>query len=239
MAEVFRWSGDGLAPGTATTSSAGPGDRAPDLVTGSPTISNVGPYSPAISTVDSTVASNVRWHMNTPRSAVTIRCYLTIGAALPPSGSLPIFLQMSNSVGGAMACFIDFTSTGRFNLRDPVGVVQQGAAGVVLANQLWRVELSVDYTNKTIESRHYLDDAATPTLTLSGSGRTGLPASADQIYAGKINATGSAVSSYHLDEFIVTDQLEVIGPYENNPGVTHYEWGWDGTQIVQYMDVTP
>lgn len=210
MAEIFRWYGDGLSAGALTTSSAGPGDTAPAAILGStgPQIVTSGTRSPELSFAASpaTDQCGARWEY-TAATELGVRFYFTTGSSLPASGQIPQIVWIDD--GGAFLVEVDYTSTGRINLRDNVGVIAQTAASTLTTNTTYRVELTVDHATGDLALDLFNGDSGTPLASLSGTSAN-LGAQTTRISLGKLN---SATAPTHMfDSILVLDEAVMPGP---------------------------
>ena len=236
MAEIFRWSGDGLAAGNLTTSSAGTGDTAPAAILGAqaPTIVATGTRSPQIQFLanPTTDQSGARWNVPTG-STFGYRFYFTTGTTLPVSGQIPWIFGLYT--GTTMHMEIDYTSTGRINLRDSVALIGQTAASTITTSTRYRIEGTVNHSTGAMTLQLFLGENTTPLATISGTG-TGLGSSSTNVNVGKLNTATSP--AFQIDDLIVLDTATLPGPWV--PIVTStspfYMWiGFEYVPLDSYM----
>lgn len=232
MADIFRWSGDGLTAGALTTSSAGTGDTAPGSILGSagPQIAAGGTRSPRLSFAASpaTDQSGAQWDYSAA-TALGARIYFTTGSALPTSGNLPVIFQALS--GMTVVVYIDYTSTGRFNLRDGSTLLDQTSSGTIVANETYRLELTVNHGTGVVALGIYAGESTTPLDTLSGTSAV-LGASTSMVRLGKLNSATSP--THYIDDILVTDTATMPGPWvDPAPPATPSPFKrWDGSQYV-------
>lgn len=225
MAELLRWSGDGLTPGTLTTASAGTGDTPPGAITGvTPSIVNAGPRSPAIQAGGSGVGY-AAWALGT-RTASAGRVYWT-PSALAPSGAALWFLRVVE--GSTIRFQVDMVSTGRFNLRDDSQVLQQGAAGVVQPGVTYRVEWAIQ-SDGTISLSCFEGEGTTPVQQLQGT----IPAQHDGVWLGHVAGGAGYTGTMLFDDLLVVDTPTMPGPWvdPNAPAAASPFKYWDGSQYA-------
>lgn len=230
MAEIFRWSGDGLSTGNLSVSSAGTGDTAPSGILGTqvPTIVATGPRSPQIQFLANPVSdqSAARWDF-TARSAFGYRFYFTTGATLPVAGQVPWIFGLYT--GTTMHMEIDYTSTGRINLRDSLALIGQTAAATIVAATRYRIEGTVNHSTGAMTLQLFLGESSTSLATISGTG-AGLTASSSNLNAGKLNTATSP--AFQVDDIILLDTATLPGPWVPIVTATSPLYRWIGFEYV-------
>lgn len=230
MAEILRWSGDGLSAGNLTTSSAGTGDTAPAAILGAqaPTIVATGTRSPQIQFLanPATDQSAARWNFSA-LTTIGYRFYFTTGSTLPVSGQIPWIFGLYT--GTTMHMEIDYTSTGRINLRDSVALIGQTAASSITTSTRYRIEGTVNHTTGAMTLSLFLGENTTAIATISGTG-TGLTASSTNVNVGKLNTATSP--AFQIDDLIVLDVATLPGPWAPIVTSTSALYRWVGFEYV-------
>lgn len=170
MANVKNWYGNGLSNGTLTTSSAGPGDDVWSALAGSsgpPTIEAVG-SNPRIKIVESAGANNFRWDSLGPINEWGVGFLYRIAAQ--PSGGCAL-LQVLDSTP-TQICRLEQGSTGGMTLRDTSNTSIATAAAGTIQTDTWYWITVVGTSAGAITVKVYLEDASSPSATLSGSAGT-------------------------------------------------------------------
>jgi len=225
MAEILRWSGDGLTPGALTTASAGTGDTPPLGIAGLPSIVSAGSRPPAIQAGGSEIAY-AAWVLGT-RTASAGRVYWT-PSALAPSGAPLWFLRVVE--GTTIRFQVDMESTGRLNLRDQSAqVLQQGATGVVQPGVTYRVEWAIQ-SNGTISLSYFEGEGTTPVQQLEGT----IPAQHDGVWLGHTAGGAGYTGTMLFDDLLVVDTPTMPGPWvdPNAPAAASPFKYWDGSQYA-------
>ena len=240
MADVFRWSGAGLASGNLTTSSAGSGDTAPTAISGTtPTIVAGSPTAINFLGSPTSTQSTAYWDIATQTQA-GYRFYWTAPSAAPASSTFPIIFQVNS--GTTMLAYIDITSTKRFNLRGTAGVLQQSPTDTWVPGNRYRIEVTVTHSTGAIAVRIFADEATSHLVELNGTSTLG--ANHSRVYFGKVN--GIALDAVGVSHILGTDQAQFPGRYSVVANPTVFRWNgttyvplkglrWDGTA---YQDVT-
>lgn len=227
MSEIFRWSGDGLSTGTLTTSSAGTGDTAPSALGGAGVreVVAAGDRAPRMRFTH-TAACYASWDLGS-QSASGGRFYFT-PSALAPSGNVLYVFRLSNA---STTCLqVDFTSTGRFNLRSGTALLEQGPAGMVEPDATYRLEWTLA-SNGAATLAIFDGDSTTPLVTLSGNTET---STHDTASFGFVAGGSGYTGSIDIDDLLVTDTAEPPGPWVDpnaSQGESPFKT-WDGAQYV-------
>lgn len=209
MVAVMKWSGDGLTAGAFSTASVGSGDSAPSAVVGSGlALVGSGTRAPQIQVTPPAggAETSTTWVFPS-QSQGGGRFYWTSPSALPASGQIPYFFEMYS--GANRLWSLDFTSTGRFNLRSNTAVLQQGATGMVQPSTQYRVEWTFSNATNTVSVNIF--EGESRTLYLSLGGVATVASSHDSIKIGRMN--GGASNPYQYDDLIVTNTLTFPGPW--------------------------
>lgn len=224
MATITKWSGDGLSAGAMSIASIGSGDTPIDGVSAGVSIVSTGDRSPQIQFTNPSggVECIVAWQFPA-QTAGAGRFYLTTPSALPASGQIPYFFEMYS--GASRLWSLDFTSTGRFNLRSNTTVIQQGPAGMVSPTTKYRIEWTFANSTNTVTVHVFVGESETSTLALTGTATSG--ASHSMIRIGRMN--GANVNPYHVDDLEVTDTANFIGPWKPSTPESNY-FRWDGSK---------
>lgn len=230
MAQILKWSGDGLTAGNLSTSSAGTGDTAPSAILGAkaPTIVATGPRSPEIQFLAAPDAdqSAARWDF-TAGSTFGYRFYFTTGTVLPTSGQIPWIFGLYT--GTTMHMEIDYTSTGRINLRDSLALIGQTAASTIAANTRYRIEGTVNHTSGALSLSLFLGESTTTLATITGTG-AGLTASSTNVNVGKLNTAISP--AFKIDDLVLLDTATLPGPWTPPVSLVSPACRWNGSAYV-------
>lgn len=245
MAQVMKWSGLGLSAGNLSTSSAGTGDTAPSAILGAtaPTIVATGPRAPQIQILASpgTDQCAARWNF-TQKATFGYRFYFTTGSVLPTSGQIPWIFGLYS--GTTMHMEIDYTSTGRINLRDSVALIGQTPAATITTDTRYRIEGTVNHTTGAMTLSLFLGESTTALATISGTG-TGLTAGSTDLCVGKLNTATSP--AFSVDDIVLLDTATLPGPYfpagpsfrwNGSAYVPVEMWRWNGTAYVKVDSAT-
>lgn len=211
MAVLVAWAGDGLAPGTLTTGSAGTGDNPPGSINGTaPTISSSGPRPPRI-IFAADVASYAAWG----HAAVTTASWRFYISATTLGTGVQLAVSWN---GSAVPWQINVTAAGAFSLDNGAGVpIETSADGAFLAATLHRVE--VTYNAGIVSAYLYLGNQTTPLASLSGSIT---PTVFTEFWWGTVNA--GTFGARQADDLIIRDTATLIGPF-GSPAPS-----WDGSK---------
>lgn len=233
MAVIKKWSGDGLSPGTITTSTAGTGDSPFNGVYGDPggTYPNVvasGPRSPQLEfpTANSKSAAPF-WNLGTLTRCAG-RFYVTTPAAwnaashtiaqIDSSGTLCARINISGSGAPGQLRIINAATT-------QVGAT---ASNTLALNTRYRVEWTLDQVSGVFAVNMYLGDSTTVFTGLSATSSYG--SSCNRVVFG--NYSTAAVPLMQYDDFAVADTATFIGPAVTPPPATPTIKLWNGTAEV-------
>lgn len=210
MTTVVKWSGDGLDAGNFTPSSVGDDDTVPTSVVGDGlSVVSTGPRPSQIQVTPPAGGSEtyISWSFP-PQIQGSGRFYWTSPSSLPVSGQIPYFFEVYSGTNRLWS--IDFTSTGRFNLRSNTSVIQQGAAGMVATSTRYRIEWMFDNTTNSVSVSIFQGEGTTAYQTLGGTATSA--ASHNLVRIGRMN--GGASGSYQFDDMEITDILSMPGPWK-------------------------
>lgn len=203
MAIVRRWSGDGLTAGTLTTSSAGTGDNAYNVVSGTGiTISETGVRSPRILFPNDAQAHQARWTGLSSLTAYALRGYQTWGSWGSSSISLAQGLALNSQQWR-----IEINPSGLPRLRNAANtaVYTETTDAIPADGTLVRWELVVNLGTATLTFYRASDNEVLAT----GGGLVGTSAM-DEIRFGKV--TSIATTAQTFDDLAVSDTAAEIGP---------------------------
>ena len=227
MATIVTWSGDGLAPGTLTTASAGTGDTAPTAVLGTvkPTIESAGTRAPRIRAMANPLndQSAAYWQF-TSQAQGGGRVYFDTPTEVPPSGQAMDILVIQNTTARVIS--VDITNSARFNLRDNTNVIAQTASGSLALGHRYRLEWQINHGTGAVALRIFNGEETTHVAQLAGTSAN-LGATHNRVIIGKINTSQITVPC-SFDDLLVTDTAEYPGPWV---AASTYESGmtiWDG-----------
>lgn len=201
---IVRWSGDGLAAGTAIdTSTIGPGDTPFTTATASTfTVDASGRIQ-----MDQQAATAAVLTWNTAflfsLNAYPVRMYLEM-TALPSAGA-PI-VQAFGSGNSILRWRLDITSTGLIRLRDDANnIVDTSVLALAIATR-YRIEVTVNDTSA--RAYVYAGDSTTALLTLAGT----VGSTCDAIRFGNSQTSPTWPRLYMDDLAVGRGGPELIGP---------------------------
>lgn len=233
MAVIKKWSGDGLSPGTVTTSTAGTGDSPFNGFNGDPggtypTVVASGPRSPQLEfpTANSKSAAPY-WDLPTLTKSAG-RFYFTTPSAW--NSVSHAIAQMAT--GGTLCARINISGTGApGQLRITNAAATQVAAtasNTIALSTRYRVEWTLDQVAGVFTVNMYLGDSTTVFTTLSATSSYG--ASCNRVVFG--NYSAAAVPLMQFDDFAIADTATLIGPAVVTPPATATIKLWNGTAEV-------
>lgn len=255
MGIIAKWSGDGVAGGTAlgTTVGATTDTKFDTVVITSPTVCKViadfslyGPRLELLPNGLSGTTSPVHWWWQAalgagPFPQHAVRFYIEL--ADHPSGNAQIF-SIRDSINIFM-WWLDITATGVLRLRNNGGTALAISKASLPMNQTLRIEGTCNVGSVTV--RVYRGDTIVPIETLVGTGvdkdslgNTIVPA---QCRFGTPN-NANVLPHMYFDEMAFANTSDLIGPnWPSNPPFTVWDgvrevgadiYGlWDGTAVQQ------
>ncbi len=212
MAVMFRWQGDGLTPGTLTTTSAGPGDTAPSLITANTataTIISTSSRSPAIQLQESGAGASclVDWTPATSDTAA-LRLYFTPKSALATTHA--IFSVRSDSK--ERIADIILTSAGAVRVYDVDNAFQSiGGSGTIVVDTTYRFELVVDTQVGTLSIAVYNGHSTTPLVSQTNVTGNFIASEVGCVRLGK-NTTSPTAETQVWDDIVLTSDNTFVGP---------------------------
>jgi hypothetical protein len=259
MAIIAKWSGDGVANGTALTTTTGYAStdtHFDTVVITSPATLKVNDspslYTPRLELLGANGVAGgsnpVHWYWQAalgtgpfPQNAV--RFYIEL--ADYPTGKAQIF-SLRDSVS-AILYWLDVTETGIFRLRNNNGTALAVSALPLQMNQNLRIEATYNLGNVVV--RVYRGDSIVPLEVMSGSGLdkdlNGNPLNAAQVRWGMPKDVAPLPHMF-FDEMAFANTSDLIGPpWPSTPPFTVWDGSkevpadlyglWTGTN-VQYID---
>lgn len=222
MAVIRKFSGDGLAPGALTTSSAGTGDNAFNIVGTGFAVVNTGTRPPRIEFTKPAAASSLlHWTTLGDLASHAYRVYFTLSGY--PSGTLP-FILTSSSAADARSVDLTLTASGALQVRDSANTVR-GTFAALTIGQLYRVELIQTATNTTVRlfNGHSIVPVAEVTYAM-----TGVPLNRFRIGG---NSSSVTLAPCTFDDIAVANTADWIGPSEA-PAPVGPAYRWNGSAYV-------
>lgn len=228
MAVIRKWSGDGLSPGTLTTSSAGTGDNAFDYVNGTATIVASGPRSPRIELAEASVIGRVGWAF-TSTGTLAVRWYEEWAGANATSAGI---IQGLTTGQTAQSFRVERIAAGNLRLRNAANTqVGSDSSGAVPNLTLVRNELVITSAGLATFTV-YTGDTATVLATVSGTVGT----AHDAIRIGD-TANVTNRPARRIDDIVVTDTATTVGPVAGGGSPT-VSAGSDQVDVEPYSTVT-
>lgn len=237
MAIIRSWSGDGLAAGPLTTSSAGTGDTPFNNFWGSapqtaPNIVASGPRSPQIE-LPTVSGKSAAMYWNIPAQSVgagrlyfdTPSAWNSISHSLveihtDPSYAIVARIMLAGSSSPGQLRFFDGTAP------TPVQIAATASNTLTLSTR-YRLEWTLNQTTSMMVVKLYKGDSLTEVTSLSGTGSFGT--SRNNVLFGNYNVN-NVVPVMTMDDFAISDTATLIGPkvVPSTPTVTV----WNGTAEV-------
>lgn len=207
MAQLVKWSGDGLS-GNLTTSSAGTGDTAPSFITGAtPTIEPIGDRPPAIRFAqDATTVNYAAWTFSaSDLYAYAVRVYANL-TAFPASTQIALwkFVNAADTLGSwALAV----TDSGLLRIMDKNGGTAATSTAALTAGTWYRIEATVNGESTTVNA--YEGESTTVAATVSAT--LAAPVAGGKIWLGN-NFGSPHADPFYVDDLRVDDVPSLIGP---------------------------
>ena len=230
MATVRQWSGDGLAPGALTTSSAGTGDTPFTSISGTGlAVAAGGLHAPRISVPDGAGLVNATWTLAAALGTWAVRLYVRTTTA--PSGG--VFFNAYDG-GGNKVVGMDFTSSGALRLATKPSTTTINFYVAPTAFPL-DTEIRIDYTETAAGAwtvAYYVGDDTTPIHSSSGTKATAQTISS--LVIGRL-AAAPTYSGLFIDSIALTDTASPIGPVVTAPPPPLWHirtaGGWVGARL--------
>lgn len=245
MGIIAKWSGDGVANGTALGTTVGAtADTKFDVValTGATctVVDDFSLYGPRLELKTGASATIANWYWQAalgtgPFPQHAVRCYIEF--ADRPSGNAQLFSMRDGA--NAVLWWLDITAAGILRLRNNVGTAVGLSKAPLPVNQTLRIEVTHNLGN--VVATVYRGDTTVPIETLAGN--VGATISPLRCYFGAPN-TANVLPHMYWDEMAFANTSDLIGPiWPSNPPFTVWDgrkevgadiYGvWDGTTLQQ------
>lgn len=232
MPIVRNWSGDGLSPGTLTTSSAGTGDNAFNTVTGGGiTIVNSGERAPRIQFAASDVLQRVTWNFAV-QSELGLRWVEETPSV--PTANQSVAIVQGLTTGQTVQSFrVERTNAGTLRLRNTANaIIGNDSAGSIPYGVPVRYEVQVTTGGVLTASAYSMSGTLYATTTASGAETTH-----DGIrIGGASNVVGNPTHFY--DDIILTNTAAIVGPTTTTlfpTAITAPSWTQNGSSLLSSL----